>query len=264
MKQQSNEKKQFFVALCVISVVFITNYVIKINNKEKEKTTFVVGTAAGYAPFVSINEKGGYEGFDIEVASAVAKQLEKKLIIKDLGSMTSLFLALENGSIDTIIWGLSITQERLQKINMVRYYGEDTTSYSLLFWNQIPENVKKIEDMCGKTVCVEPNSSQESVLDNYPCIFKKPTEKVDDALLQIQYGKVDAALVEPAIAKKFKRNLQEIKILEVPLSAKNQVHGIGIAILKENQKLTEEVKSAIEILRMKGVINDFAAQWGIE
>ena len=55
----------------------------------------------------------------------------KKLIIKDLGSMTPLFIALENESIDAIIWGLSIIQERLKKVEMIRYQGDTVTTYAL-------------------------------------------------------------------------------------------------------------------------------------
>lgn len=223
--------KQLLDYFLILLIVFL--FVLLKGEKNNEKNTLIIGTAAGYAPFLSINEKGGYEGFDIQVASALAKQLEKKLIAKDLGSMTSLFLALANGSIDAIIWGLSITQERAQKTNMIRYYGDDVTSYSLLFWNQIPENIKTIQDMCGKTICVEPNSSQEAVLNNYPCVLKKPTEKIDDVLLNLQYDKADAALVDFVIAKK-------------------------------NTTLANEVTKAFEILKNKGIINTFAAQWGIE
>ena len=94
---------------------------------------FIVGTAAQYAPWVSINEQGEYEGFDIDVAQALAKTMGKTLVIKDLGSMASLFMALEQGSIDVIMWGMSITKERLQRVNMVRYSGETITTYPLLF-----------------------------------------------------------------------------------------------------------------------------------
>src|SRR5687768_8683952 len=132
---------------------------------------------------------------------------------------------------------------------MVRYYGDDMDSYSLLFWIKIPVNIKSIEDMRDKIVCVEQYSSQESDLNNYPFIIKKSTEKVDDALLNVQYGKCGAALVEPAIAKKFKNKFPEIQIIEVPLLEKDQVHGIGIAIKKTNKNLTVEIEKAVEVLK---------------
>ena len=34
---------------------------------------FVVGTTTGYAPFVSLDEKGKYVGFDIDLARKLAK-----------------------------------------------------------------------------------------------------------------------------------------------------------------------------------------------
>jgi ABC-type amino acid transport substrate-binding protein len=224
---------------------------------------FTVGTAAGYAPFVSINTGGDYEGFDIDVARALANQMGKELEIKDLGSMTSLFLALEQNSIDVIIWGLSITQERLKKVAMVRYQGETVTTYPLIFWQRVPEHIVSIEDMIGMTICVEPGSSQESVLDNYPFINKKFTEKVDDALLNIQYKKAEAALVEPAIAHKFKAKYPEIVTRDVPLALKDQVHGIGIAIKRTNGAVIQEVQQAVDELRSSGVIEHYAKEWGI-
>jgi polar amino acid transport system substrate-binding protein len=229
----------------------------------KTSNTFIVGTAAGYAPFVSINEQGEYEGFDIDVANALAKQMNKTLIIKDLGSMTSLFVALEQGKIDAIIWGLSIIPERLQKVAMIRYQGEKTTTYPLLFWNAIPEGINSITDMTGMRVCVEPTSSQESALNAYPFITKIPIEHVDDALLSIQYGKADAALVEPAIAKKFMNKYPEIKKIDMQLPEKDQVLGIGIAVKKNNVSLQEKIELGIDALTGDGTLALLEKKWDI-
>lgn len=230
---------------------------------EKDTKSFIVGTVAGYAPFVSIDTHGEYVGFDIDIANAVAQQMGKKLILKDLGSMASLFMALEQGSIDAIIWGLSITQDRLKKVTMIQYTGETTTAYKLIFWKTIPENIHTIEDMNGTTVCVEPASSQDVVISNYGFINKIPTEKVDDALLHIQYGKADAAFVEPAIAKKFKHKYPEIQILDVPLAPEDYVMGIGITLKKENVELAHDVRQAVEHLKSQGIISKLETQWDI-
>jgi ABC-type amino acid transport substrate-binding protein len=239
---------------------YITIYTIGGN---QNKTTFVVGTAAGYAPFMSINEHGEYEGFDIDIAHAVAAKMGKVLEIKDLGSMTSLFMALDQGIIDAIIWGLSITEDRLKKVAMIHYQGETTTSYPLIFWKKIPDNIRNINDMQEKTVCVEPTSSQDVVLSKYPFINKKSTEKVDDALLNIQYGKADAAFVEPAIANKFKNKYPEIQILDVPLAPEDQVQGVGIVIKRNNSAIIQEVQQAVDELKHAGVIATYEQKWSI-
>jgi ABC-type amino acid transport substrate-binding protein len=225
--------------------------------------TLTVGTAAGYAPFVSVNKQGEYEGFDIDVAQALAQKMGKKLVLKELGSMTSLFMALEQGSIDAIIWALSITQDRLKKVSMINYQGELTTEYPLIFWQKIPSGISTINDMKGMAVCVEPTSAQDTVLNKYPFIIKKSTEKVDDALLNIQYSKADAAFVEPAIAKKFKNKYSEIQIMNVPLAPEDQVQGMGIAIKKNNNALIQQVEQAVNTLKRDGSIKQFEKKWNI-
>lgn len=256
-------KFKIIVFVLVVFISIVGSYLFF-----KDSTTrterFVVGTAAGYAPFVSVNQQGNYEGFDIDVANALAQKLDKQLVLKDLGSMTALFIALDRGTIDAIIWGLSITQDRLKKIAMINYQGEITTSYPLLFWEKIPANISNITDMKGMTICVEPNSSQDGVLSKYSLIIKKPTEKVDDALLNIQYGKCDAAFVEPAIAKKFKNKYPQIKLLDVTLAPEDQVHGVGIAIKKENASLIKQVQNAVDELKQEGTIKQYEEKWEIE
>lgn len=224
----------------------------------------VIGTVAGYAPFVSMNAQGILEGFDIDVAHALAQQMNTPVEIRDLGSMTSLFMALEQGTIDMIIWGLSITQDRLKKVAMICYQGETTSSYPLIFWQTIPTGVHSMQDMQGRIVCVEPNSSQDAVLSKYTGIEKFSTERVDDALLNLQYGKAAAAFVEPAIAKKFKARYPEIQILEVPLALEDQVQGIGIAIKQNNTEFINKVQHAVNALKAQGTIDKLVAKWEIE
>ena len=256
-------KKYMMFGLLIVCGIIIAALLYKKQNNKGQNLNFVVGTAAGYAPFVSINADGDYEGFDIDIAQALAQQLGKKLEIKDLGSMTPLFMALEQGSIDAIMWGISITEDRLKKFAMVHYQGENVTSYPLIFWNKVPEGIASLADMTNMTICVEPASSQDAVLSKYSFITKLPTEKVDDALLNLQYGKADAAFVEPAIAKKFKNKYPEIQVLNIPLDRKDQVQGIGITLLPQNKSLINQIQAAITTLKSTGIIQQIEQKWGI-
>ncbi len=228
-----------------------------------DKNTFKVGIAAGYAPWISINQQGDYEGFDIDVIKQVGVNINQILILKDLGSMSSLLVALNQGSIDAIIWGMSITQDRLQKFAMIHYQGENLTSYPLLFWQQIPKNITGFDDMAGMTVCVEPSSAQHSVIAKYPNIIQLPTESIDLGLLNIQYGKAAAVFVEPAIAKKFMAKFPEIKTLDIPLNVDDQVCGVGIMIKKENSELIQKITVAVSELKQNEFIAQAESRWGL-
>jgi arginine/lysine/histidine transporter system substrate-binding protein len=261
---QLNFKTSIFIVTITVLVAAIGSYLFFTQQPSLKGTNqLVVGTTAGYAPFVSINPQGEYEGIDIDIAHALAKQMGKTLVLKDLGSMSSLFMALDQGGIDAIIWGLSITQDRLKKVTMIHYLGETTNSYPLLFWKNVPAGITSLTDMQDRTICVEPASSQDSFLSNYSSIIKLPVEKIDDALLNIQYGKADAALVEPAIAKKFKAKYPEIQIVDLPLAQKDLVQGIGIAVKPNNTKLIKELEDAVAVLRSIGLITQLEQTWNL-
>jgi len=256
---------KIMIIFALLCIGLVGSYIIFKNTKSKRDTNaFTIGIAAGYAPFISINEKGEYEGFDIDFAHALASTMGKKLVLKDLGTMTSLIIALEQGSIDAIIWGISITQERLKKFAMIHYQGETETAHPLLFWKAIPENIKSLSDMKGMKVCVEPSSFQSTILNKYKDIAIIPTEKVDDALLNIQFGKADAALVDPAIAQKFKAKYPELKILDVPLEKEDQVQGMGVALKQGNTTLIKLVQNAITQLKYSGIIKQYEKKWRLE
>jgi ABC-type amino acid transport substrate-binding protein len=256
-------KKIIGAALACTVLVGGYFWVTKSKNQRVDGNTLVMGIAAGYAPYISINERGDYEGFDIDVARAVAQKLNKKLILKDLGSMTSLMMALDQCSIDAIIWGVSITQQRLQKYAMIHYQGAVTDAYPLIFWETLPAGIHTLADMTGRIVCVEPSSSQSAVLERYTDIIIVPVDKVDDALLNLQYGKADAALLDPVIAKKFVKKFPEIKVLTIPLAPEDQMQGVGIVVNKNNTTLSTAMQHAIDELKTDGTLSQLEQKWGL-
>jgi ABC-type amino acid transport substrate-binding protein len=230
----------------------------------KNMDNFVLGIASGYLPFVGLDSNGNYEGFDIDIAQSLADCMNKKLVLKDCGSMGSLFIALEQNMVDAIMWGLSITQSRLQKIAMVRYYGHDVCTYSLVFWNKPSQSIRSLDDCVGAMICVEAGSVQEKMLDLYPSIKKFSVDRVDDALFNIQYDKADGAFVESVIAKKFKVLFPDnISIVKVPLQKTDCEFGFGIGINQRNTALINTVQDAIAGLRSDGIIDRCAKKWAL-
>lgn len=65
---------------CMISIISFSTVIAN---------DLIVGTTSGYAPYVSINAEGEYEGFDIDVAKALADKLGRKLVIKDFGTFVN-------------------------------------------------------------------------------------------------------------------------------------------------------------------------------
>lgn len=226
----------------------------------------VVGTTSGYAPYVSLDEKGQYEGFDIDFADALAKKLNRKLVIKDFGSMPALLLALKQEKADLLLWAISITDERSKKMEMIYYQGEKVTEMPFLFWKKIPENITSIEDL-GKdpklVVSVEAGSFQEGVLKKFPAVRSKQVEKITDAIMEIRFGKSTAAMADPSLVSKLTSQYPEIKVLYLPLKPEDFALGNGICINKKNSKLAEKVKKATDQLISEGRVKDLEKKWKI-
>ncbi len=250
------------IYVCLMLFLLMTN-VFSVSEKD---ANLVVGTTSGYAPFVSLNEKAEYEGFDIDVANELSVKLKRSLVIKDCGSMPGLMLALKQKKIDLIIWAVSITDERLENINMVYYQGDKIDKMPIIFWKKIPEGIKSFQDLKKdkkRIVCVEAGSYQEQVLKSYN-IPLKYLDKVPDVILDLKYGKSLASGIDSSLLPRYLSKYPEIKVLYLSLPKDYQSLGNGICIDKSNKELTEKVKQAVKELIDEGKIRELEKKWGVE
>ena len=247
-------KKAFFALSCI--------YIFTIFSEER---TLLVGTASGYAPFVSLNAEGQYEGFDIDVANLLSQKLNKSLKIIDLGTLPSLFLALEQGKIDVVIWAISITEQRSKKMQMIYYQGEKELTIPFLFWEKLPEDISCLDDLCKdpkKKICVEAGSWQESVIEDLPNVIR--LDCLTSALLELQYGKSYAVAVDPSLASSLLEKNPKLKALALPLPLHKQSLGNGICIAKKNTYLASKVQEVVTCLIKEGKILELEKKWGLK
>lgn len=234
---------------------------------QQTKDTLTVGMMSGWAPFMSINNKGEYEGFDVDCAQEIAKRMNKKLVIKDMGSVASCFIALEQRKVDIVLSGLDITQARLDSVAMVRYTGEYEKAFSLVFWDEIPSGIQSMEDfrdLSDAVVCVESGSAQQVFLDQYSFIIQKCMNSVIDIILDLRFGKSTAAILEPRIARRFAVQNSQLKMIDVLLPKECIVYGSGIAIKKENTAMIDGVTNSIASMKADGFLTALEVRWQLE
>lgn len=232
-----------------------------------KEDTFIVGTTAGYAPYVSINEKGVYEGFDVDFANLLAKKINKKLVLQDLGSMPSLLLAVQKKKVDAVIWAVSITEERQKEMELIYYQGEKTTELPIVFLKEIPKDMKNIEDL-GKdpkyVVSVEAGSFQDAVLTKYPKVKLRYLDKIADAIMALKCGKCFAAVIDNSLVATMKAQHPELKVQYMSLPPSQQALGNGVVVNKTNAELIEKIKKAVAELQAEGEIAKLEKKWKME
>lgn len=254
--------------LCGILLMLMLPFVgFAKEEKENAEESIVFGMTSGYAPYVSLNEKGEYEGFDIDVANLIAHRMHKKPVLKDLGGMTSLLLGLQKKKIDAVIWAMSITEQRQKEMEMVYYQGSKISEMSFLYTKEPQKSVKEIGDFAklpNYVVCVEAGSFQDAVLQNYPDIKVRFMEKISDAIMEIKYGKANIMAIDNELVQHVLSQHPEIKVVYLPLPRSQQTMGNGICFHKENTKLATEVRKVVADLRAEGKIAELEKKWKIE
>jgi arginine transport system substrate-binding protein len=255
--------KKYIISLAVIAVLgLIVLKSFQITEKESNDK-LVIGLQSGYPPFEFMNTKGNIVGFDIDVATHIAERLGKSLVISDM-EFEGVILSLKQGKIDLIMSGMNITPSRLKEILMVPYHGDAATALSLIFWNEIPNNVHSIEDIANlsnSTISVESGAIPEIYMSRYQRIKTKSFQGALAPLIDVKYGRSVANLVEQDVAEYLKKQHSEIKILNVPLSKEETILGFGIGIKKENQELYQQIQQIIHELKASGKLKHLEDKW---
>ncbi|MFL6560541.1 MAG: transporter substrate-binding domain-containing protein, partial [Bacillus sp. (in: firmicutes)] len=90
--------------------------------KTADQKVLTMATSADFAPFESRDPSGKVEGFDIDLANAIAKELGYKLDIKDM-KFDGLIGALQAKRVDMVLAGMSATEKRKKNVDFSTAYN---------------------------------------------------------------------------------------------------------------------------------------------
>ena len=234
-------------------------------NREKQENILHVGTNANFPPFESIDQKGELIGFDIDVARALGKVMNKEVVFKEF-DFDALILALDKGQIDVIISGLSITESRQKEIAMIPYQGEPLKDLSLLFWESLPDQIASFSALkehaikSNLPVSVQSGHFLEQFLKGEGVPLKSlngPPEQI----LDIKYRKSFAAVVDSKVGLKLAAEHEGIKNIVLPLPREKWDLGYGIGIKKTRSELISQIRLAVEQLKTDGTLNSLKEKW---
>ncbi len=259
IKLLNNYKWILFLATVVLCV---GAFYFSFTNKNSQSREVLKVGVNPFTPYVFIEEDESFNGFDIELAREIARRLGRKLEVKNM-SFDALTIELAQGKVDCIIGGLSITEARQKKMNIIHYTGAGKVSIPLVFWRQIPKGVEAVEDLAhleNKVVCLQPGSLQEDLFARFPFVAMRFVDSITDMIMEIRYGKAIACALEHEVARAIAKKYQEIKVLSVPLPKDLQDYGIGIGLSKKSN-LNEKIDTIIRELKKDGTIARMEQKW---
>ncbi|WP_051973527.1 ABC transporter substrate-binding protein [Cryobacterium sp. MLB-32] len=164
-----------------------------------------IGTEAMYAPYEYLDADGAtIVGLDPDLVTALTQRLGVTFELTN-AAFDGLLPALDANRFDMLAAGYTNTVERQAQYDFVNYYK---SSQGIVVKTGNPENITEMADLCGQPVSVLKASAQESMLvalNEGDCASKKvdivslPDNQT--AFLQVQSGRVNALLVQDAVAR---------------------------------------------------------------
>ena len=204
-----------------------------------------MSTNAQFPPYEMTTDDGGFEGIDVEIATAIAEKLGLELDILDM-DFDSALLAVQQGKSDIVMAGVTVNEDRLLVMDFTDSYA---TGVQVVI---VKEGSDVTMDNMGEGLI----GTQRGTTGNIYCTDDYGEEHVvayDDGFTAVQAlvnGQVDCVVIDNAPAQEFVKNNAGLAILDTEYA--NEDYAIGVN--KGNSALLDAINGALEELIADGTV----------
>ena len=224
--------------------------------KVKNAGVMKVGFCAQYPPFESKNETTGqFEGFDVDLGKALAKEMGVEATFID-AEWQGLLAGLKKGDYDMLITCMSKSETRGQNVNFSDVYYELP---DVIVVRKDETVIQGNNDLKDKIVGVQVGSGSEQVADRMKDIFKeiKRYNYNPEAFTDLKFKRIDAVLVGYAYVVQQMKTDPSYKIVGEPLSRAE----IVVVLPKDADALTTQVNDALKQIINNGTYHQIYNSW---
>lgn len=252
----------------ILSIILITGITMSlygcgekknINSLEKDK--LVLGFDDTFVPMGFKDENGEYTGFDIDLAKEISKKLGKEIEFQPI-DWTMKETELNNGNIDFIWNGYSITDERKEKVSFSTPYLNNRQVIITLSNSDINNKA----DLNGKIVGAQSQSSAVDAIEkdgDIKSTFKDGEivtfDTNNEALMDLEAGRLDAVVADEILAKYYinQRGSDKYKVLDEDFG--EEAYAVGMR--KDDTELLEAFNEAFNELVEEGKAGEISKKW---
>ena len=225
--------------------------------KIQENGKVVVGMSADYAPYefhyIDENGKDVIGGFDVDIANEIANSLGVELVIQEM-DFDALVAALPVGKIDLVISGMNPTEERAKVVDFSEIYYN--SQHGILVRSEDVDKYKTFADLEGIKVGAQLGSTQEQIARNeIPNADLQLLNNVNNLILELKAGKVDAVIMEKPVAEMATKSNPELAVGNPIYEDKTGGNAVGMA--KNNPELLAKVNEVIKELNETGKMDEY-------
>ncbi|MFR8002591.1 MAG: amino acid ABC transporter substrate-binding protein [Hydrogeniiclostridium sp.] len=228
--------------------------------KIKDKGQLVLGLDDSFPPMGFRDTDNNIVGYDIDLAKEVAERMGVELIITPV-DWDYKETELNDGNVDCLWNGMSVDDERKEKMNLSEPYMENRQVVVVL----ADSGINTLADLAGKSVILQAGSTAVGALDSKEDVkstLKEVTEVPDNvqAMMELGQGTGDAVVMDEVVARYYiskSDNPDQFKVLDEALS--DEVYAVGFR--KADQSLRDEVQKILGEMKADGTLKTITEKW---
>lgn len=236
----------------ILSICLIFILTLILSGCGRNKNEIIMVTEAGFAPY-EYYENGEIVGVDIAIAKEIAKELGKKLVVKNI-DFDSIVSELKSGKADFAAAGMSITEERKKQVDFTIEY---VTSNQVVVVKK-DSSLNDITQLDGKRIAVQLGTVGDSyVTENYKNSEINRQKKFLVAAEAVKNNKADCIVMDQIPAQQLVSQNPELKILDGILFKDSY----GMAVKKGNTELLDKMNTVLQKLIDEGKIEEYIIEY---
>ncbi|WP_341931556.1 amino acid ABC transporter substrate-binding protein [Streptococcus pluranimalium] len=229
----------------------------------QEKKTITIGFDNTFVPMGYKDKSGKNVGFDIDLANAVFKEYGIKVkwqaINWDLKETE-----LDNGNIDMIWNGYSVTKEREEKVAFTNSYMKNEQ----VLVSKKSSNITDFLDMKDKVLGAQSGSSGYEAFSANPKVLKDFVKDGDatqyetftQALIDLKNDRIDGLLIDRVYANYYLQEEGDIDQYNI-VTGDFEGEAFAVGARKADKTLVNKVNAAFKKLYEEGKFQEISNKW---
>jgi ABC-type amino acid transport substrate-binding protein len=219
--------------------------------------TLVVGTNGDSPPYAS-RSSGSLAGLEIDLAQALGKNLERPIKLVDL-PWDELFDALNEGQVDIVMAGVTVTPERENRFTFADPYLSANIAALIR-----REDVKKFASR--DAVCASPidvaviggTTGEGYVRTRCPAVIPRVYRTASDAIFELRTRRIDAFVHDgPVLAWLLSDQAGELELIPTRIADQR----LAWMMRRDQRQLRDAASAALAHMRADGTLDQILRRW---
>lgn len=225
--------------------------------EKQEGDTFTVGFDQNFPPMGFVGDDGEYTGFDLDLAKEVCERQGWEFVPQPIAWETK-DATLNSGEIDCIWNGFTMNGREDEYT-----WSDPYLDNQQVFVVRSDSGIESEEDLAGKIVDVQTESSAQAALDDNPELVDtfgtlQVIPDYDTGFMELESGAVDAVAMDIVVASyQIESRGADFTILDESIATEE--YGIGFA--KGNEALRDTVQATLEEMAADGTMAEISEKW---